>query len=100
MEIMTNCAKIVHTKTNEGSSFWNKRASPITITADENKMRNANKQKSECPWFLSTEKQTQKRAKNKIQWNHLKQWNLIITKRICGVYALDNNLSDQKQFDN
>ena len=42
---MTNCAKIVHTKTNEGK----KRASPITITADENKMRNANKQKSECP---------------------------------------------------
>ena len=46
---MTKCANIVHTKTNEGSSFWNKRASPITITADENKMRNANKQKSECP---------------------------------------------------
>ena len=46
---MTNCANIVHTKTNEGSSFWKKRVSPITITADENKMRNANKQKSECP---------------------------------------------------
>ena len=47
-----------------------------------------------CPWFLTTEKQMQKRAKNKIQWNYLKQWNITTTKRICGVYALDNKLSD------
>ena len=46
---MTNCDKIVHTKTNEASTFWNKRVSPITITTDENRMRNDSKQKSECP---------------------------------------------------
>ena len=46
---MTNCDKIVHTKTNEAITFWNKRVSPITITTDESKMRNDSKQKSECP---------------------------------------------------
>ena len=91
---MTNCDKIVQTKTNEASTFWNKRVSLITITTDENKMRNDSKQKSECPWSLTTEKQIQKQAKNKIEWNYLKQWNIIITKRICGIYALENKLSD------
>ena len=57
-------------------------------------MRNASKQKSECPWFLTTEKQMQKRAKNKLQWNYLKQLNKVITKRVCGVYALENKISD------
>ena len=46
---MTNCANIVQTKTNEASTFLNKGACPITITTDENEMRNASKQKSECP---------------------------------------------------
>ena len=63
---MTNCANIVHTKTDKGSSFWNKRASPITIKIDENKTRNANKQKSKCPWFLTTEKQMQKQNTMKL----------------------------------
>ena len=43
---MTNCAEIAQTKTNEASTFWNKRTSPVTIT-DENKMRNDSKQKNE-----------------------------------------------------
>ena len=89
---MTNCANIVQTKTNEASTFLNKGACPITTTTAENKMRNGSKQKSE--WFLTTENQMQKRAKNKLQWNYLKQWNKIITKRICGVYALENKISD------
>ena len=46
---MTNCANIVQTETNEASTFLNKGACPITITSDENKMRNGSKQKSECP---------------------------------------------------
>ena len=91
---MTNCANIVQTKTNEASTFLNKGACPVTITTDENKMRNGSKQKSECPWFLTTEKQMQKWAKNKLQWNYLKQWNKVITKRICGVYAPENKISD------
>ena len=46
---MTNCANIVQTEMNEASTFLNKGACPITIATDENKMRNASKQKSECP---------------------------------------------------
>ena len=46
---MTNCANIVQTKTKEASKFLNKGTCPVTITTDENKMRNASKQKSECP---------------------------------------------------
>ena len=91
---MTNCANIVQTETNEASTFLNKGGCPITITTDENKMRNACKQKSECPWFLTTEKQMQKQAEDKLQWNYLKLWNKIITKRICGVDALENKISD------
>ena len=64
---MTNCAKIVHTKTNETSKLWNKRVSPITITSNEYKMRNACKQKNEFAWFLK--KQMQKRAKNQNTMN-------------------------------
>ena len=64
---MTNCAKIVHTKTNEASKLWNKRVSPITITSNEYKMRNACKQKNEFAWFLK--KQMQKRAKNQNTMN-------------------------------
>ena len=56
---MRNCANIVQTETNEASTFLNKGACPITITTDENKMRKASKQKSECPCFLTTEKQMQ-----------------------------------------
>ena len=88
---MTNCANIVQTKTNEASTFLNKGACPITTTTDENKMRNASKQKSECLWFLTKEKQMQKRAKN---MKLFKPWNKVITKRICGVYALENKISD------
>ena len=58
---MTNCANIVHTKSNKGSTLWNKRASPITMTSDENKMRNASKQKNKFASLLT--KQTQKLAK-------------------------------------
>ena len=64
---MTNCAKIVHTKTNEASKFWNKRVSPITMTSNEYKMRNACKQKNEFAWFLK--KQMQKQAKNQNAMN-------------------------------
>ena len=95
---MTNCAKIVHTKTNEASKFWNKRVSPITMTSNEYKMRNACKLKNEFAWFLK--KQMQKRAKTKIQWTYFKQWNKIITKRICGVYALDNLILNSISFSN
>ena len=77
IEMMKNCAIIVQT-TIEAHTFWNKTSS-ITITADENKTRNASEQENEFAWFLITEKQTQKREKNKIQWSHFKQRNKIIT---------------------
>ena len=63
-----NCAIIVQT-TIEANMFWNKRAPSIAIT-DENKTRNAREQEKEFAWFLTTEKQMQKRDKNKIQWSH------------------------------
>ena len=72
---MTNCANIVQTKTNEASTFLNKGACPVPITKDENKMRNASKQKSECLWFLTKEKQMQKRAKNMELFKTVKQSN-------------------------
>ena len=43
IEMMRNCAIIVQT-TIEAHTFWNKRASSITITADENKTRNTSEQ--------------------------------------------------------
>ena len=43
IEMMRNCAIIGQT-TIEAHTFWNKRASSITITADENKTRNASEQ--------------------------------------------------------
>ena len=69
IEIMRNCAIIVQT-TIEVHTFWNKRASSITITADENKTRNASEQENEFAWFLTTEKQTQKREK-KTKYNEV-----------------------------
>ena len=78
IEMMRNCAIIVQT-TIEAHTFGNKRASSITITADENKTRNASEQENEFAWFLTTEKKTQKREKNKIQWSYFKQRNKIIT---------------------
>ena len=45
----------------EANTFWEKRASSITITTDENKTRNASEQANEFAWFLTTEKQTLKR---------------------------------------
>ena len=64
--MMKNCAIIMQT-TIEASTFWNKRASSITITTDENETRNASEQENEFACFLTTEKQTQKREKNKIE---------------------------------
>ena len=64
IEMMKNCAIIVQT-TIEAHTFWNKRASSITITTDENKTRNASEQENGFAWFLTTEKQTQKREKTK-----------------------------------
>ena len=49
----------------EANTFWEKRASSITITTDENKTRNACEQANEFAWFLTTEKQRLKREKNK-----------------------------------
>ena len=46
IEMMRNCAIIVQT-TIEAHTFWNKRASSITIIADENKTRNAGEQENE-----------------------------------------------------
>ena len=66
IEMMKNCAIIGQT-TIGVNTFWNKRASLITITTDENKTRNASEQENEYAWFLTTEKQMQKRDKNKIQ---------------------------------
>ena len=66
IEMMKNCAIIGQT-TIRVNTFWNKRASLITITTDENKTRNASEQENEYAWFLTTEKQMQKRDKNKIQ---------------------------------
>ena len=63
IEMTKNCAIIVQT-TIEANTFWNKRAPSITIT-DENKTRNASEQEKEFAWFLTTEKQTQKRDKTK-----------------------------------
>ena len=63
IEMTENCAIIVQT-TIEANTFWNKRAPSITIT-DENKTRNASEQEKEFAWFLTTEKQTQKRDKTK-----------------------------------
>ena len=77
-EMMKNCAIILQT-TIEAHTFWHKCASSITITADKNKTRNASEQENEFAWSLITEKQTQKREKNKIQWSHFKQRNKIIT---------------------
>ena len=51
----------------EVNTFWNKRASLITITTDVNKTRNASEREIEYAWFLTTEKQMQKRDKNKVQ---------------------------------
>ena len=62
--MMKNCAIIMQT-TIEANTFWEKRASSITITTDENKTRNASEQANEFAWFLTTEKQTLKRDKNK-----------------------------------
>ena len=66
IEMMKNCAIIGQT-TIRVNTFWNKRASLITITTDENKTRNASEQENEYAWFLTTEKQMQKRDNNKIQ---------------------------------
>ena len=66
IEMMKNCSIIGQT-TIGVNTFWNKRASLITITTDENKTRNASEQENEYAWFLTTEKQMQKRDKNKIQ---------------------------------
>ena len=63
---MKNCAIIMQT-TIEASTFWNKRASSITIITDENETRNASEQENEFACFLIMEKQTQKREKNKIE---------------------------------
>ena len=63
---MKNLAIIVQT-TIEVNTFWNKRASLITITTDVNKTRNASEQEIEYAWFLTTEKQMQKQDKNKVQ---------------------------------
>ena len=66
IEMIKNCAIIVQ-KTIEVNTFWNKRASLITITTDENKARNDSEQENEFAWFQTTEKQMQKRDKNKMQ---------------------------------
>ena len=66
IEMIKNCAIVVQT-TIEVNTFWNKRASIITITADKNKARNGSEQENEFAWFLTTEKQMQKRDKNKMQ---------------------------------
>ena len=66
IEMMKNCAIIVQT-TIEVNTFWTKRASLITITSDENKARNGSEQENEFSWFLTTEKQMQKRDKNIMQ---------------------------------
>ena len=66
IEMMKNLAIIVQT-TIEVNTFWNKRASLITITTDVDKTRNASEQEIEYAWFLTTEKQMQKRDKNKVQ---------------------------------
>ena len=66
IEMIKNCAIIVQT-TIEVNTFWNKRASLITITTDVNKTRNASEQEIEYAWFLTTEKQMQKQDKNKVQ---------------------------------
>ena len=62
IEMMRNCAFIVQT-TIEAHTFWNKRASSITIIADENKTRNASEQENEFAWFLTTEKANAKTGK-------------------------------------
>ena len=72
IEMMKNCAIIMQT-TIEASTFWNKRASSITIITDENETRNASEQENEFACFLIMEKQTQKREKNKIEWSHFRQ---------------------------
>ena len=64
MKMMKNCAIIMQT-TIEANTFWEKRASSITITTDENKTRNASEKANEFAWFLTTEKQTLKREKKK-----------------------------------
>ena len=64
IEMMRNCAIIVQT-TIEAHTFWNKRASSITIIADENKTRNAGEQENEFAWFLTTEKANAKTGKKK-----------------------------------
>ena len=56
---MTNCAIIVQT-TIEVNTFWNKHASSITITTDENK-------ENEFAWFLTTEKQMQRGLSNTLK---------------------------------
>ena len=66
IEMIKNCAIIVQT-TIEVNMFWIKRASLITITTDENKARNDSEQENEFAWFLTTEKQMQKRDKNIVQ---------------------------------
>ena len=66
IEMVKNLAIIVQT-TIEVNTFWNKRASLITITTDVNKTRNASEQEIEYACFLTTEKQMQKRDKNKVQ---------------------------------
>ena len=62
IEMMRNCAIIGQT-TIEAHTFWNKRASSITITADENKTRNASEQENKFAWFLTTEKANAKTGK-------------------------------------
>ena len=78
IEMIKNCAIIVQT-TIEVNMFWIKRASLITITTDENKARNDSEQENEFAWFLTTEKQMQKRDKNIVQWSYFIQRNKIIT---------------------